>query len=67
MKVTILQSIAGNAEPLYDLPEFSFRPGETVELNDALAKAWIASGIAAKAKKGAAVVAESLLDLEGQV
>jgi hypothetical protein len=64
MKVTILQSIAGNAEPLYGLPEFSFRPGETVELNDDLAKTWIASGIAAKAKKATPITEQ--LDLEGR-
>ena len=53
MKVIILQSIAGNAEPRYDLPEFAFRPGEMVDLNDDLAKAWISSGVAEKPKKSA--------------
>lgn len=46
MKVRILTSISGNPEPLYDLPHFSFSPGEIVEIDDELATAWINSGIA---------------------
>jgi hypothetical protein len=46
MKVLILMSIAGNEDPLYDLPHFSFSPGDIVELDDDLASAWIDSGIA---------------------
>ena len=51
MKVTIVQSIAGHADPRYELEDFSFRPGETVDLNDELAEAWLASGIAAEYKE----------------
>lgn len=67
MKVSILQSIAGNAEPMYGQPEFGYAPGQVVEVDDALARAWIAGGIAAKAKKsgGAAVsVPEPQLNIE---
>lgn len=44
MKVRMLVSIAGLAEPLYDLPEFSFAPGDEVRLHPDLAKAWIDCG-----------------------
>jgi hypothetical protein len=46
MKVKMLVSIAGHAEPKYGLPEFAFKPGEVVELTDTLAKAWIAGWLA---------------------
>jgi len=44
MTVRFLVSIAGNAEPMYDLPEFSFSPGDTANLHDDLAAAWIDAG-----------------------
>ena len=59
MKIVILQSIAGNAEPMYNQPEFGYAPGQIVEVDDGLAKAWIASGIASKAKKSDAVKADA--------
>jgi hypothetical protein len=46
MKIVIKMPIAGHAEPMYSLPEFSYRPGELVEIDDTLAGHWIASGIA---------------------
>ena len=45
-KIKFVQSIAGHAEPLYSLPDFSFRPGEEAEVNATLADAWIEAGIA---------------------
>lgn len=50
MKVRMLVSIAGGAEPLYGLEEFSFRPGEEVDLDDTLAGHWIAAGHASAVK-----------------
>jgi hypothetical protein len=47
MKVRILEPIAGNADERYGLADFSFRPGEEVELHDDLAAAWIEAGRAA--------------------
>lgn len=44
MKVRMLVSIAGHAEPIYELGDFSFAPGDEVELHPALAQAWIESG-----------------------
>jgi len=44
-------SIAGHAEPMYGLPDFSFRIGEIVDLDQKLAEAWIASGIAEAIKE----------------
>jgi hypothetical protein len=45
--VVIVTSIAGLAEPLYDLERaFEFRPGQCETLNAALAKHWIRAGIA---------------------
>jgi hypothetical protein len=44
IKVRMVVSIAGNAEPLYDLEAFSFQPEQIVELHAGLARAWIASG-----------------------
>jgi hypothetical protein len=46
MKVKMLTSIAGNANPRYDLPEHSFAPQQVVDLHPQLAAAWIHSGIA---------------------
>ncbi len=46
MTVTMLVPIAGNADPRYDLPDFSFMAGQTVEVDDTLAAEWIAPGIA---------------------
>jgi hypothetical protein len=50
MKIRILTSIGGNAEPMYGLPEFSFSPGEVVDLDKSLAAAWIAAGHAESVK-----------------
>lgn len=47
MFVKIQTSIAGHADPRYELDDFSFRPGEEVEVHDDLAAAWIESGVAA--------------------
>ena len=49
MKIVILQSIAGHADPRYDLADFSFAPGESVDIHQDLAVAWVDSGIAVKA------------------
>jgi hypothetical protein len=46
IKVRIKRPIAGNAEPIYDLPDFGFAPGQVVELDQRLAESWIASGVA---------------------
>ncbi len=56
MKVTFTTSIAGHAMPEYDLPDFSFKPGDTVTLHDKLAAAWIASDIVVKSKSQATSV-----------
>ncbi len=45
MQVQILVAIAGNANPTYGLPEFSYLPGQLVDVDSRLAAAWIASGI----------------------
>ncbi|HZQ96548.1 MAG TPA: hypothetical protein VFA67_16180 [Candidatus Sulfotelmatobacter sp.] len=45
-RVKIKQAIAGNREPMYDLLDFSFGPGQVVEIDERLAANWIASGIA---------------------
>ncbi len=74
MKVRILISIAGNAEPMYDLPDFSFAPGETLDLHDTLAQHWINAGhaesvqeLSKKGRKAAAAAAPELLAIvEGQ-
>lgn len=44
--IRLLVSIAGHAEPLHELADFSFAPGDIAEVSADLAKAWIASGIA---------------------
>jgi hypothetical protein len=46
MNVRILMAIAGNAEPQYDQPEFSYQPGQIVAVDPNLGAAWIASGVA---------------------
>jgi hypothetical protein len=43
-KVRILVGIAGNAEPRYELLDFSFAPGQVTELHPKLAEIWIATG-----------------------
>jgi hypothetical protein len=46
MKIKMIQSIAGHADPRYEIADFAFRPGEEVDVFDSLAEAWIASGVA---------------------
>jgi hypothetical protein len=62
MIVRMLVSVAGGADSAYDLPEFSFSPGDTPELHDDLAAAWIDSGRAEPMpvgkKKSTAAVSE---------
>lgn len=43
-KVKILIPVAGGAEPMYDLPDFGYAPGQIVELHPKLAQIWIATG-----------------------
>ena len=45
-KIRMKTSIAGNAEPMYDLRDFAFGPGQEVEVDERLAGNWIASGVA---------------------
>lgn len=46
-KIKMLTSIAGNADPRYDLThDFSFEVGKVYDVHAALAQAWIAGGIA---------------------
>lgn len=67
MKVRMTVSIAGNAEPRYELPEFSFAPGDEVELHPELAAAWIAAGHAeAMAKPRARRAAVAVDDTQPQ-
>lgn len=44
IKVKMLTSIAGNANPVYDLPDHGYQFGQVVELHPDLAALWIASG-----------------------
>lgn len=45
MKIVMLEAVAGGADPDRGLLEdFSFKPGDLLELDDAQAQAWIASG-----------------------
>lgn len=44
MKVCMCVSIAGHAEPMYGLGDFSFSPGDVVDLHPDLAEAWLANG-----------------------
>ena len=46
IKIKLLTSIAGNAEPAYDQAEFGYAPGQIVEVHPNLAAAWIGSGLA---------------------
>jgi hypothetical protein len=46
MKIKIREAIAGHADERYNLDDHSYRPGETIELDDTLAQAWLDSGIA---------------------
>ena len=59
MKVKIIEAIAGNADERYGLSDFSFRPGEEIELDDTLAAAWIESGRAAPVESAAVESAEA--------
>jgi hypothetical protein len=54
MKIRMLTSIAGNADPRYGLDSFSFAPNAVVDVHKNLAAAWIASGAAEKVKGNAA-------------
>jgi hypothetical protein len=51
-KVKMVVSIAGLAEPIYDLEEFSFKPGEEIEIHPELARHWIAAGHAIAINNG---------------
>lgn len=46
VRVRIETSIAGAADPLYDLPEHSYKQGVIISVHPNLAEAWTASGIA---------------------
>lgn len=60
MRVKVLEARAGLADERYNLPDFSFRPGEEVELHDDLAAAWIESGIAAAVEEAEPAEAEPI-------
>lgn len=51
MQIKMLQSIAGHADPDNDIEEFSFKPGDVVDLKDGVAKAWVAGGLAEAVQK----------------
>jgi hypothetical protein len=51
IKVKMLTSIAGLANPLYDLPEHGYQQDDIVELHPTLANAWIEAGIAEAVKE----------------
>ena len=55
IKVKMLTSIAGLANPDYDLPEHGYTVGDIVELHPQLAEAWIQSGTAEAVKEKPAV------------
>jgi hypothetical protein len=55
-RVVIQQAIAGNADERYSLADFSFRPGEVVDLDDTLAASWIEGGIAVSQEDFAASI-----------
>jgi hypothetical protein len=55
--VQINVSIAGHAMPEHGMPDFSFAPGDRARISDALAAAWIASGVASPAPKRSAAAA----------
>jgi hypothetical protein len=44
--VKMLVSIGGLSDPAHGLEEFSFQPGQEVELHPDLARSWIAAGLA---------------------
>jgi hypothetical protein len=46
IRVKMLVSIGGLAESKYGLEDFSFEPGQIVELHPNLARSWIAGGLA---------------------
>jgi hypothetical protein len=46
MQVRIVQAIAGPANPPFLPAEYSYVPGQMVDLNDAQAAVWIAGAIA---------------------
>jgi hypothetical protein len=46
IRVKMLVSIGGLAVPIYGLEEFSFEPGQIVELHPDLARSWISGGLA---------------------
>lgn len=48
--IRMLVSIAGHGIPEFDLPDFSFAPGDEIDLHDELAQKWVESGIAEVAK-----------------
>ena len=56
IRVVMQQSIAGNADERYSLADFSFRPGEVVDLDDTLAASWIEGGIAVSQEDFAASI-----------
>lgn len=60
MKVKMLAPIAGNANPDYNLPDFSFAAGEIVDVNASIANAWLASGLATPVPDGGAGLGSSL-------
>lgn len=46
-KIRILQPIAGNRDSVYGLDwDFSFAPGQEVDIDERLATSWIESGVA---------------------
>ena len=51
MKIKILQSRAGHAQPQHRLADFSFPPGAVIDIAPFLAQAWIASKTAIAADK----------------
>lgn len=50
IKVKMLTGVAGNANPVYDLPAHGYQPDEIVEVHPELAKFWFASGLAEPVK-----------------
>lgn len=62
VKVKMLVSISGLANPAADLPEHSFVPDQIVELNAGLAAAWLAGGLAAPLDKVSAKAAKDAAD-----
>ena len=50
MKIKMKTSIAGHGDGKAHKTDFSYQPGDTPDLPDELAKAWIASGKADEVK-----------------